>query len=314
YGFRYTQKNFRGRAERFKASLWGGAQRGFKFKHVTPWIEGTPNFSQSIEIYQVTDISQNLAVKELELEARHTGASYLIGKRWNLELSSVVGGRFRLITAGNPAQLASAGQLDRVLDFQISNFWDRRDLKQFPRRGTFLGSGLKHGWVLNLEKSFTRFEIDARSYLPIAKTVSLCARSAWYPAWGEAPPYDWFLVKNTAPIRSTDISDEGRSFVLGSIEARIDLLTLHYFTWEKAPILKSYFRNLAYGLALEFFFDVGDAYDGFDELAVESLMWGYGFGFLVRLPYIDVLRLETSWNPEISPQNFSLSWKIGVSF
>jgi hypothetical protein len=134
------------------------------------------------------------------------------------------------------------------------------------------------------------------------------------PAWGSLPPYDWTIVKSSNLIRSANLSDEGKSFFLSGVELRFDLLKLRYFSWDGAPLLKPYFRNLQYGLAMELFLDLGDAYQVRREIDWESLLWGYGLGLLVRLPYIDVIRLETSWNPEYAFNRMNWSWKIGVAF
>lgn len=313
YGFRYVQKNFRGRTETLKASLWGGADRGFSFSHVNPWVRGTPSLMRSVDLYQITQPSRNVAVRDLDLEAHHTVGQLFFGKRWSVEFSSQIGSRFRLVQADNPLQLAGDGYLDRIVETMIVSTWDGRDLKQLPRKGLYAGGRLLQGWLLSNQQQYQRLFLDLRSYVPVG-FFSFCSRLQWYPSWGNVPPYDWIIVEDAIPIRSNHLDGEGKSFIGATLETRFDIVPLHYFSWQGAPFLKSYFRNLTYGLAVEVFLDAGDVYNQASEPAASELMWGYGLGLLVRLPYVDVLRLESSWNPDYSPLEVKFSWRIGVSF
>ncbi|MCX6640149.1 MAG: BamA/TamA family outer membrane protein [bacterium] len=313
YGFRYLQKNFRGRAESFSGSLWGGENHGFAFSHVNPWMKGTPALSRSINVYQITQASRNLAVHDQGLEHRQTVAEATVGKRWTLEFSGQVGVRFRLIQADNSQQLATSGAVDQILEANFGVIWDGRDLWQFPRRGFYGLSRFSHGWILNSDHQFSRLIEDFRVYVPYRRT-SLCARLAWQPGWGEIAPYDWYIVEDSTPIRSFRLCDEGKSLVLTSLETRIVLFPLHYFTWQDAPYFKQYFTNLRYGLAAEVFVDAGDVYNKGTEITSSSLMWGYGGGLILRLPYVDVIRLECSWNPKYSFADVLFTWKVGISF
>jgi outer membrane protein assembly factor BamA len=313
YGFRYRQKNFRGRNETLTASLWGGADRGFRFSHDTPWVRGTPTLTRRIELFQTTRKSKNLAVRDLNLESQHTAARLAMGKRWTREFTSELGVRFRLVQADNSLQLAGDGSLDRIIETFIVAAWDGRDLRQLPRRGFYLGTSLIQGYILSSSQQYQRFLIDIRTYIPY-HYLSYCFRVQWLPGWGTVPPYDYIIVENTVPIRSSNLLDEGESFFMATFETRFDIYPLRYFTWHEAPFLKQYFRNLQYGLAAEIFVDVGDVYPSEGTPSVDTLMWGYGLGLLIRVPYADVLRLECSWNPEYSFDDVHFSWKLGVSF
>ncbi|TKJ41835.1 hypothetical protein CEE37_04510 [candidate division LCP-89 bacterium B3_LCP] len=313
YGFRFQQKNFRGRNETLSISLWSGDDRGYMLSHTTPRLRGNPTLTSSVSLYQITQTSNNLAVKDLDLESRHTVAQFAIGKRWTREFVSGIGCRFHLVRAENPLQLAGDGLLDRIVETHVSTTWDGRDLRQLSRRGLFGSVRYVQGWVLSLKQQYQRFSVDLRSYLPY-HFISLCSRLQWHPSWGSLPPYDWTIIDDNSYIRSVNLSDEGESFYSATFEIRFDLLPLRYFTWQRAPYFKQYFTNLQYGLAAEIFLETGDAYSISDKTSVDNLMWGYGVGLLLRLPYADVIRLESSWNPEYSFSDVLLSWKLGISF
>lgn len=314
YGFRYRQNNFRGRNETLVVSLWSGADRGFLFSHNTPWMKGTPGLSRAVDFSQHTTKSGRLAVKDLNLEERHSSAEVRVGKRWTIELFSEIGARFRLVEAGNRLQLATGGQLDRILEAKATAYWDQRDLRIFPRRGFFIGGTFINGWILDGSDRYQRVILDLRGYLPLRKRISGAARFTWQPGWGNVPPYDWIVVSDTSPLRSSNLSDEGTSYYGFSLETRMDLLPLRQFTWEKAPLLPQYFKNLEYGLSAEVFLDAGDAYLQNAAPTWSSLLWGYGAGLLFQLPYIDVFRLELSLNPEYSLREARLSGKVEISF
>jgi hypothetical protein len=116
------------------------------------------------------------------------------------------------------------------------------------------------------------------------------------------------------PLRTTGVSDQGRSFYKAALEARFELTDLHYFTWKKAPLFPKYFRNLEYGLGAEIFFEGGDVYNDPSEAGLAELKLGYGAGLLLRLPYVEVTRLELYFNPDRALKEYSYNLKTDISF
>jgi outer membrane protein assembly factor BamA len=313
YGFQYKQRNFRGRDETLTGSLWGGADRGFLFQHIDPWMRGTPGISRSIMVYQLTEPIKILSQVNSEFENRQTVADITVGKRWTIDLRSQLGVRFRVIQDDTPKHLATLGLVDQIFEAQAALIWDTRDDRQFTRKGFYTLSRITHGWLFNADQKYTRFTQDLRLFLPY-KSVSLCTRSALFQSWGDIPPYDLFTMEDTSPVRSFGILDQGKSMWIGTFEARLEILPLKYFTWNSAPYFKQYFTNLPYGLATEVFWDMGDVYNEQRSFTLQSFKQGYGVGLLVRLPYAKVVRLESSWNPKYSWQDVLFSWRVGLSF
>ncbi len=313
YGLRYLQDNFRGRNETLILDLYNGADKGFQFSHQNPWMRGTPELSRTVELFQITRESQQKSLQNPALEERHSHAGLRLGKRWTLDLFSEISFNLRLIQGEIPQQLSSGGLLDRVLETRVWTYYDARDLRTFPRRGFLLSAQYAQGWILNGHRNYQRLFLDARGYIPYNK-AALAARMQWLPGWGDVPPYDWIYVTENAPIRSSHLSDEGNSFYMASLETRLDIYSLRYFTWHRAPFFRRYFRDLGFGLSAEFFVDAGDAYFAGELPGWNSVMWGYGTGLLVILPYVDVLRMELSWNPDYSWSATRLSVKTEISF
>jgi len=314
YGFRYRQNNFQGRNETLVFNLWDGVDRGFRALHVTPWVRGTPNISRSIDFAQYSTDSHRLALKGLGLEERHASADIRFGKRWTIEGFTEIGARFRLVRGSQPLQLATSGGLDRLLDVRCAAVWDHRDLRIFPRRGYYLEATAHQGWILDSSLRYQHLQFDARGYQPILPRVSMAGRLLWNPGWGSVPPYDWIVMDGTSPLRSSGLSDEGTSFWGAFWETRLDFLKVRSFTWEKAPLFREYFRNLEYGLSAEIFVDVGDAYQSYRQVGWEAMQTGYGAGLLLILPYVDVLRLELSFNPDYSWNAGKFGLKADISF
>jgi outer membrane protein assembly factor BamA len=313
YGFRYLQKNFRGRAETLQASLWGGTDRGFRFRHSNPWVRGSPNLTRTIGIHRISRISKNVDLEPLDLETRHSVFQIYFGKRWSLDLTAGLGTVFRLVHADSSIQVASNGEFDRIQEVMLWSVWDDRDFRQFPRKGSFLSLRFSQGWLLNSSDHYQRLLLDFRKYFDLG-LFSIGSRHIWIPTWGDSPPYDWIILQQTTPIRSSKLKDEGRAFFMTTVEMRFNLLGRRYFTWHSAPVFKQHFRNLYYGLAGEIFTDFGDTYHSSDQFGLRSLQWGYGFGLLLLIPYVDVVRIEWSWNPEYSFKETRFAWKIGISF
>jgi outer membrane protein assembly factor BamA len=313
YGFRYLQQNFRGRNESLTVDLWSGADRGYHWSHLNPWVQGTPGLSRSVAFSQVTKSSRRLDLQSQDLEEHHTSAEMKIGKRWSIESTSEVGVKFRLVRAEDPRLLAGSGGLDRILEAQSLSFWDLRDSRIYPQKGIFLQGQLLYGWLLDSNGSYRRIALDARKYVQFHE-VTLALRAQWSPGWGDVPPYDWFVAGDTSPIRSAGLSDEGISFWKASFETRKILYPVRYFTWEHAPFLKRYFRNLEYGLAASLFVDAGDIYTQAKSVTGSSVSWGYGGGLLFMLPYVNIFRVELSLNPELPLRKARVSARLGISF
>ncbi len=313
YGFRYLQQNFRGRNESLTVDLWSGSDRGYHWSHLNPWVQGTPALSRSVAFSQITKSSRRLDLQSLDLEEHHTSAELKIGKRWSIESTSEAGVKFRLVRADDPRQLAGSGGLDRILEVQCVSFWDLRDSRIYPQKGFFLQGQLVSGWLLDGEGNYRRIALDARKYMQLHK-LTLAIRTQWSPGWGAVPPYDWFVSGDSFPIRSAGLSDEGISFWKASLETRMILFPIRYFTWEHAPFLKRYFRNLEYGLAVSLFADVGDIYTQAKSIAVSSISTGFGGGLLFMLPYVNIFRVELSMNPELPLRKARVSARLGIAF
>lgn len=313
YGFRYLQQNFRGRNESLTLDLWSGADRGYHWSHLNPWVQGTPALSRSVAFSQVTKASRRLDLQSRDLEEHHTSAEMKIGKRWSIESSSEVGVKFRLVRADDPQLLAGDGGLDRILEMQCLSFWDLRDSRIFPQKGIFLQGQFLNGWLLDENENYQRIALDMRKYLQFRELI-IAMRAQWSPGWGDVPPYDWFVAGDTSPFRSAGLSDEGISFWKTSFEIRKILYPLHYFTWNHAPILKRYFRNLEYGLAASLFVDIGDIYTQTKSITGSSLVRGFGGGLLLMLPYVNIFRVELSMNPELPMRKARVAARLGISF
>ncbi len=313
YGFRYRHKNFRGENETLLLNLWSGADRGFTLFHSTPWMRGTPELGRTLEFYQLTQISQKQELRDQELEERQARGTLWLGKRWNLKFKTDLGLRFRTVMGLHPAQTAAGGKVDRLIDLMLFSAWDTRDLRIFPRRGALLQGTYINTQLLDDYSHYQRWLLEARGYASYTPW-SFAGRAAWSIGTGTIPQYDWYYARETNFVRSSKIEDEGPFSYVFSGEVRLDLLKVRHFTWRQAPFLRQYFKDLPYGVAVNLFVDAGDLYEQIEETSLTSLLVGYGFGILPILPYVDVVRMEVSYNPSYSWNAARISLKTGISF
>jgi outer membrane protein assembly factor BamA len=312
YGFRYYQRNFRGRNETLSMTFWSGADRGYSFIHYNPWMKNTPQLSRFVELFQVTRTSRRSVVDGKEERASRLGLG--LGKRWSVHFASEVTGRFRLVKGVDSLQMAGTDLLDRIVETSVGSVMDLRDLATFPMDGFYFGAGFLNGWIFKSDRQYQRLFLEARGYFPLRDRISLASHLSWTPGWGYVPPYDWFYLREIGPIRSPGAYGEGKSSYRFIIEGRFDLTGLHYFTWKRAPFFPQYFRNLEYGLAAELFFDAGDAYNDPSQTGWRAMRQGYGVGLMLRLPYLSIMRLEVAANPRRSVKDVSFAVRSAVSF
>ena len=102
----------------------------------------------------------------------------------------------------------------------------------------------------------------------------------------------------------------GQNRMLNSVEARISLLPVRYFSWKNAPFLHRYFQQLKYGMSLALFADSGtlwgiryhleeeDLIRSNPPLALRNFFSGYGFGIHLHLPYVYLMRFEQAWSDQ----------------
>jgi hypothetical protein len=78
------------------------------------------------------------------------------------------------------------------------------------------------------------------------------------------------------------------------------------------PIIPSqYLQNLKIGLSGAFFIDTGIVWVMADDYSKDKFNTGFGFGFHIHLPYVEVFRVDFGFDGDLNSQ---VIFEVGVVF
>ena len=98
---------------------------------------------------------------------------------------------------------------------------------------------------------------------------------------------------------------------MGSIEARFPIIPIRYVSLNLPLIPAEYLHNLKLGLSGALFIDTGIVWVSAEDYALDKFSTGFGFGFHIHLPYVEVFRFDVGFNKELHSQ---LIVEVGVVF
>jgi outer membrane protein assembly factor BamA len=312
YGFSLSHSNFRGMHELVAASGWLGYNPSFFMKYYNPWLGKKTRLT-----FGTTFFLKRTSNRFFDFDEKRFGGSLIFGKRFNLHTSIELSGMFQSVKLPDEFRAFSFSGTgkDYVPQVGIEFKNDYRDLFEYPRKGYFQEWRVQRTGFTTSQPRFWRFTFDNRGYLPITSKFSITARQKLiFNSVPEKamPIYDRIFIGYGDRIRGFfDRVFTGRHIMLNQVEARYHIIPINYFTWEKAPFLKSFFQQLKYGLSLGVFVDSGQSWNNSTQLSIDNQYTGYGVGIHFHLPYVNVLRIEYAFN-----SNGNTEWIIdsGVSF
>ena len=321
-GFEYLQKNFRGRNERISASAWMGFEEGYQLAYFNPWFADQGTWGLNVDAFEVTRDVSNAKYRTLGAKMVTTGGRAAIEKRFGLvtRLNATIS--FTRYRSKYPDLMASGKDIDNWVGLNLALITDRRNLYEFPTEGLYrvvnvTGSVLTNGQGTIDGHLMVTASYELRHYRKILWELILCDRTAVGISGGDVPLYRRYLLGSDAGIRVRGWRgeiEEGTGIFLGSVELRRDIFKIKYYTWDNAPIAKRYFRNLKYGLSGGLFFDLGQTWINPGSANSEGFQSGWGVELFLRLPYIEVLRLEAAWSPNSVFNDAVLSIRSRIPF
>jgi outer membrane protein assembly factor BamA len=320
YGLRYLQKNFRGRNERISTSVWTGYESGYQIAYSNPWVYGRGTWGLNTEIFRVMQEVKNEKYREIGAEIRATGGRIGCQRRFGLDTRFMVTLGVTSYKSDYPGLMCTDELHDDWVSLSISYINDERDLYEYPTRGwlhrvNLSGSALMEDFLPEGKRGSANASLEIRHYRQIWKDFIVCERGMVAMSGGQIPLYRRYFLGSGTKVRGwRGDTEEGEGIFLGSLELRHPLFGVHYFTWEKAPYAKRYFRNLKYGLSAGLFADLGQVWLEPGEASIDKFQVGYGVGLHVHLPYLDILRLEAGWSPESIFSDAKLSVHSRVAF
>lgn len=309
YGFQISHFNFRGKNEKISVGGWAGYNPSFFLNYYNPWVGKTTKFIFGISIFK-----QKIENKFFDFDEDHLGFSLTFGKRFGL--NTFFETSFGLTKIEFPEEyqpfLVSNSREDFVPKVGVNFRFDRRDLFEYPMKGSFLSWSVYRTGFTKSQPQFWRWQFDHRLYIKLSDRISIGGRNLIKLNRGELPIYDRIFIGYSERIRGYF----GRAFtaqnlMLQNAELRISLFPIKYVSWQKAPYLSKFFQGLKYGVSMGFFMDSGTVWDRAKQVGLDNFFSGYGAGIHFHLPYINVLRIDHAWNDKSEGE-----WiiDVGVSF
>jgi len=163
--------------------------------------------------------------------------------------------------------------------------YDSRDLRIYASRGIYLDFVIEKYGLGESVVNFGRFSFDMRQYLPVWDFLSLAGRMHGSLAEGPSiPRYDDVFFGLGERIRGMfNTQSEGQSIMGGNFEIRIPVIKRMYVEMPWFSIKEFMSNRIA--LYWNFFADAGETSDKFLNMGWDRLLYGYGGGMSLLLPY-----------------------------
>jgi len=294
YGFQITHINFRGMNEKAMIGGWLGYNPSFFLSYFNPWIGRHTRLILGIKLF-----NSFIQSKEFDTTERHIGTQITLGKRLNLNVSLEAAFTFRWVHLPEPftRYLVSGKRWDTVPQFSLRFTSDYRDLYEYPQSGYFLRWELLRSGIFSHQPRFWRWKLDNRLYLKLHDRLSMAMRNYTVLNRQSLPVYDRIYIGYNERIRGYFYQVyTGQNLTLQSLELRIPLIKIRYFSLGNNSRFSAFTQNLKFGVSMGLFLDTGQTWNRNRELGISHLKTGFGVGLHFHLPFVYLLRLEQAWN------------------
>lgn len=294
YGAGISHANFRGRAETLDLRFWLGYNPGVVFEYRNPWFAGDHKLYTGLAFSRNSIRSKHFSEK---IDEKHTGLSWFLGKRfgYHTHISLNLGYRSISFDPAVEGAVLSDGGRDAFPSLGVTFLWDRRDLKEYPRRGWLVNIVAVKKGIPGRAVDYSRYGWDLRGYLPVNTAGSLALRWASHFSNGRVPVYDKLYIGYRERIRGHFYQKyEGEIRSLASAEYRFAILPLRYFSYSDSP----YLQDFKFGISGGIFADAGVCRGRQEPWDWNEILYGCGIGLHFHLPYINLLRFEVAFDED----------------
>ena len=279
--------NLRRRAITFVAlARFGGSTQIETFLE-NPWFAGN-HMSYRVDAFyrdRANDLD-DFHEKSLDLGLR-------LGSYWGE--NGRIGGRLGFLTLASDTDgiTLSPDNRDNVPTVGFFLGYDDRDAQAEPHHGWWSEFEVaKNGGFLGGDGDYWSFVIDVRRFQPIARDHTLAFFSLATFLTGEVgeeiPVYLDYHLGGTNTVRGWSIgSERGKNQFINTFEYRYDLLSRRDF----AP----FGFRMYLGIEIAAFADFGIAWDEPEQFSTRNLLDGYGVGFRLWVPYVNLLRFDVGF-------------------
>ena len=313
YGASLNHQNFRGKNEIVLASFWFGYNPGSEFEYSNPWFGGHRKLYTTLSLYKKTVRNHSLDFENFN--EKHIGFAWNIGKRFGYHTYFSLRFAYRQLSVdlAEPTQvIRSPDGKDELPQVGVTFNYDARDLYEYPKDGMYLKlTASKTGFGGNID--YTSYSGDLRYYFPFVGKISLGARLAgWFNSEG-TPVYSRIFLGYDERVRGHFYQKrEGNNRLLTNMELRFPILKIIYIALDSGPNqFQGYSNNLKFGISGGLFFDCGAVWYDHNQLNRDRFISGFGAGLHFHLPYVDLLRVEYSFDMS---GNGEFIFDLGKSF
>jgi outer membrane protein assembly factor BamA len=308
YGLGVVHTNFRGQNEKIWGGIWFGYRPGFGLSYNDQWAGDSLHLTTGFALNKTTYNHRTLGFEE-----RHHSGNISVGKWWNLYLNSDLIFLFDNVNVDSPdvVYMQSGQTTENLFGIAGAIRIDTRDLYSYPGHGVYLRLYAMDNGIFQKYNRYQEVDLDLRTYQPVY-SATLAMRVFQSYLIGAVPVYRLNYLGYNERIRGRFYESwEGRNINLASIELRIPVIPIRYFSMDLPVIPPAYTRNLKVGLNAGIFADAGIIWSEPSEYAMANVISGFGFGLHFRLPYIEVFRIDYAFDPDWRGQ---IIVEVGVAF
>lgn len=302
YGLGLVHTNFRGLNEYVVTELVFGNRPGYAFQYYNPWIGDRQRYTFGMQVRSYSLKSYYSLLNPIsDFNEQRFRARFSLGRYWGLYFSLSASVGYEKITADKQARhLLNNPSGDDVWGMGLTAQYDSRDLKQYPSSGLFVNATLFRLGLFNNANDVNSYQLDMRYYRPLGR-FTLAGRLYHSASLGDVPFYQLSYLGFAERIRGhfNDVY-EGTRVALAAFEFRFPIVPLFRMSLPPTFMGASATQNLRFGMNGALFLDSGQVWSGerpFDGAAMQT---GFGVGLHIRVPYVEVLRLELAFDTQFN--------------
>ncbi len=308
YGLGVIHLNFRGQNEKLWAGFWFGYRPGFGLSYQDHWAGDSLHLTTGFSFNKTT-----FNHRTLDFEERHISGALSVGKWWGLYTHTDFTLLYDRISVDQDAigYMQSGKNTEYLMGIAGTLRYDTRDLYSYPSRGVFLLLYAMHNGIFQNYNRYQQINLDTRAFTPFFQTTFGFRIFQSYLI-GAVPVYRLNYLGFGERIRGRFYEFwEGRNINLITAEFRIPVIPVRYFSTDLPFIPQAYTRNLKIGMNIGIFADAGIIWTNPHEYSMANVKSGFGAGIHIRLPYIEVFRIDYAFDPNWRGQFIV---EVGLSF
>ena len=287
-GINYTDSNFLGRAQEFKAAIEisDEGDQTYEISIFDPWIRGTERLQAGASIYYRQTEDDDANGTDLYKVKRY-GTRWTLGQGLNDDI--YVRGAIRYEDVKEYYRSGAKRDDYDLVAFTPTITYDTRNNRFSPQKGLYLSLSDEIGKIVSDHRSYNQFEIDLRAYHRtfFKDKNTMAYRAVWGTTGSETPEALRFKMGGADSIRGYDYGDfEGYNEFYFNVENRTQVTN---------------------SIQVVAFFDIGNAWqtndkkpdrDGADKF--KDLKSGAGIGVRILTP-VGPLKFDYAWPLDIAP-------------